>query len=269
MFLGALTPQLVRGTYLRGIDLGAAWSGPSADAAIATLLLIEVARAEALMNIHFRRWRVATLPADAAVLGTDYDVLGQPLPFTPLPPPETLYHLKLTHHDVHAVTRVRLFLGMSTDTVPVPLYATVPLDTLTFPMPEERLLIPATLVPPAGVAWAIDYIMGMATLPPEIEAWCAMGAAMEVLSLGGSATDVSHGLGGESLMQDGIEEKVSYGHGSQWQGGGIYAGPITILERRRADIDLVALRLRYQNTLGDRTQLPADAVIPQRVPLGT
>jgi hypothetical protein len=265
MLLGTLSPQLVRSTYLRGIDLGAAWQGPSADAAITQLLLIEVARAESLMNIHFQRWRVATLPDPTAVLGQDYDVLGQPMPYTPITAPETLYRLQLTHHDVHAITRARLFLGWSTDPIPVPLYQTLDLATLTFPMPEEHLLVPASTIPTPGLAWAVDYQMGMGMLPPEVEAWCALGAAIEVLSLGGSAADVSHGLTAESLNQDGIEEKASYGGGSQWQGGGIYAGPITILERRRADIDLVALRFRYQNTLGDRSQLPAGAVIPQRL----
>jgi len=87
------------------------------------------------------------------------------------------------------------------------------------------------------------------------QAWCA---------LGGSAADVSHGLARESLDMDGIREDVHYGTGANWQGGGVYAGPITVLRNRRDDIDLTRLRFRYQNTLGERVTVPPDAVIPQQ-----
>lgn len=253
-----LTADLVRNTYLRGIDLGNAWTGPSADAAIMQLLAEQVAHAEALMNIHFRRWTVATLPDASAVPNQDYQVLGTPVPFVALQPEQTAYRLQLGHHDVHAVVQVRLFYGMNT-------FVTVPLDGMTFPMPEEHLVVPAGLVTPTGTeqAWAVDYVMGMAEIPLEVMTWCALGAAIEILALGGAGQDVSHGLQGDMLQMDGIEERITYGN--QSRKGGLYAGPIAVLEDRRLDIDLVALRFRYQNTLGDRTTLPANAVYPTRV----
>jgi hypothetical protein len=264
MLIGTLSAQTLYAVYLRGIHLGSAWSGPQADAAINTLLLQQVAHAEALMNIHFQRWRVATLPE--TLPGDGYDVLGQAIPYHPLPPGETVYRLKLLHHDVHAVTRVRVFLGWSADVVPVPLMATLPLEMMTFPMAEERLHVPADLVTTTPLAWAVDYQMGLAMLPAEIEEWCALGVAIEVLSLAGSGADVSGGVSSSTLEMDGITEKNDFGGSGALAYGGIYGGPITILRERRADIDLVALRFRYQNTLGDRVHLPAGSIIPQRTP---
>jgi hypothetical protein len=255
MLTGALTAQTVRDTYLRGIDLGQAWTGPSADAALMQLVFAQLAHAEALMSIHFQRWRVVTAPDPTAVPGTDFDVLDQMIPYVRPTPDQTDYALKVMHHDVHAVTRLRLWQGGTT-------YLPVPLPGLRFSVREERLHVPLTAVPDMDVAqgWAVDYLMGMGQLPSEVVEWCAIGAAIQVLSLGAVAADVSHGLAAESLRQDGIDEKITYG--GFREAGGMYAGPIAILRDRRADLDLSALRFRYQNTLGDRWSVPADAVIP-------
>lgn len=264
---GTLTPALVRDVYLRGIDLGSAWTGPSADAALGHLLQAQIAHAEALMNIHFRRWQVVMLPETTALPGTDYDVLAPPLAYQALLPGEPCYRLGLAHHDVQAITRVRLYRGVM-GVPPVQVWTLVPLDACTFPMPDEHLLIAAEAVPLFGdeQAWAVDYLIGMGLLPTEVQEWVALGAAMQVLALGGAAADVSHGLAQELLTQDGITESVSYGGKSAW--GGLYAGPLAVLRDRQAAIDLVALRLRYQNTLGDWQQLPADAIIPTPIAKG-
>jgi hypothetical protein len=270
MVTGTLTPRTVRDTYLRGFDLGAAWEGPGGDMAIATLLDAQVAHAEALMGIHWRRWRIATYPDATAVAGTDYDQLGNLIPYT-APLPDQQYHsLILRYHDVQAVTRVRLFEGYDGALPPAPVFETLPLESLLFQSYDEALYVPIALVQQPGLAqaWAVDYEIGIGTLPAEITEWCALGAAIEVLSMAGAATDVTHGLSGEMLRQDGIEERAEYGSGSQWQGGGLYAGPITILRNRREDIDIVKLRFRYQNTLGDRSTVPSGAVIP-RLPYET
>lgn len=264
--LAPLTPRTVRETYLRGLDLGAAWVGPGGDRAIAALLDVELAEAEALMAMHWRRWRVATAPDPSAVPGTDYDQLGSLIPFT-LPPVDADYHsITLRYHDVQAVTRVRLWTGYTTSGPPMPTFDTLALTNIVFQSYDEALYIPVTAVPQPEVsqAWAVDYLIGMGMLPPELVAWCALGAAMQVLSMGGAAADVTHGLQGEMLRMDGIEERNTYGGGSQWQGGGLYAGPITVLQRQRDEIDIVKLRMRYQNTLGDRTMIPAGAVIPRQ-----
>src|SRR5215510_5683213 len=204
--IGVLTPRTVRDLYLRGFDLGAAWQGPSADAAIAALLDTQLAHAEALMGIHWGRWRVATMPDQAAVPGTDYDQLGNLIPYTPPLPAQVYHSLILRYHDVQAVTRVRLFEGYNVALPPAPVFETLPLDQLIFQSYDEALYVPVASVlnPTLALAWAVDYLIGIGTLPPEIVEWCALGAAIEVLSMAGSAADVTHGLSGEMLRQDGI-----------------------------------------------------------------
>src|SRR5262245_4811295 len=208
MLIGALTPRLVRDTYLRGIDLGAAWQGSGGDAAIMTLLGVQVSHAEAIMNIHFVRTRVLTAPDATMEPGTDYDLLGALIPYSRPEPGETHYHLTLRYHDVQAVTRVRLWEGYDTALPPAPVYSTLPLTTMTFSSYGEVLAIPIDLVTTMDTAraWAIDCLIGLGQLPVEVVEWCALGAAMEVLSLGGSSADVSHGLARESLDMDGIVE---------------------------------------------------------------
>lgn len=255
MLIGGLTAQTVRTTYLAGIDLGQAWSGPSGEARLNQLLAAQIAHAEALMSIHFRRWRVVTAPDVGAIPGQDFDVLDQMIPYVRPQPAQPDYALKVMHHDVHAITQVRLWEGGAT-------YTPLDLTPMRFSVREERLHVPLEAVPDPDTAhgWAVDYLMGMGMLPAEIMEWCAIGAAIQVLSMGAVAEDVSHGLGAEMLRQDGIEERITYG--GDREAGGMYAGPIAVLRDRRADIDITALRFRYQNTLGDWQSLPSNAVYP-------
>lgn len=249
ILVGTLSAQAVRSTYLRGIDLGAAWQGSGGDQAIDALLLTELARAEELMQIHWQRWRVAAPPETGAVAGTDYDTAHAGIPYVRPREGEDFYRVTLWHHDVQAIARIRLFLGLSADAIPVPVYTPVALDTVTYAYPEEALHIPTALVPApdAVLEWAVDYMVGVGQLPLSVVQWCALGTAIQVLSLGSSAKDVSHGLASERLFMDGIEEAVNYGSsGTRGQPGGIYAGTVATLQHQRDEIDLVKLRFRYQ-----------------------
>jgi len=264
--IGTLTPAAVRDIYLRGINLGASWTGAGGDAAISALLNLEVSRAEALMGIHFRRWRVLTLPAAGLVQGQDYDQLGLLVPYTAPEPDQEFYALTLHWHDVQAVTRVRLFEGYTTAVPPAPVFETMSQALLAFSSYHETLYVPVTLPrnPTLAQGWAVDYLFGLGVLPPEVIQWASIGAAIQVLGMGGAAADVSSGIAGGSFRMDGTEERTNYLGQSQWMGGGLYAGPIKMLTLQRDDIDLAKLRFRYQNTLGDGTAIPADAVRPRQ-----
>ena len=245
MLVGVLSAQTVRSTYLRGIDLGAAWQGSSADAAINALLMAELARAEELMNIHWSSWRVAAPPDSTAVAGTDYDVAHVPVPYARPLETEDFYRVSLWHHDVQAITRVRLWVGNDLNG---PLYTPVDLTTVTFDYPEEALHVPQVLVPAPDtvLGWAVDYQIGVGALPFSVVQWCSLGVAIQILSVGASAQDVSHGLARERLNMDGIDEAVDYGSNAMGRPGGIYAGTVSALQNQRDDIDLVKLRFRYQ-----------------------
>jgi hypothetical protein len=260
---GGLTAQDIRDTYLLGIHLGSAWTGPSGDAAIERLLALQIAQAERILGIHLRRWRVITLPEAALLPVTDYDVLGLPIPYVPPIPGQTVYRLTLHEHDIQAVTRLRLLRFFDTQNPPQPVFETMPQAPLAFDAYREQLLIPVVIVdtPSLGLTWAVDYLLGLGMLPPDVEQWIALSTAIQVLALAGAGADVSGGLGGETLRMDGIEESKNYGGGRQMAKGGLYAGPISILEAQLAMIDLSKLRFRYQNTLGDLSTLPPDAVI--------
>jgi hypothetical protein len=251
ILVGTLSAQAVRSTYLRGIDLGAAWQGSGGDQAMDALLLAELTRAEELMNVHWQRWRVSAPPDPGAVAVTDYDTAHAGIPYALPLEGEDFYRVTLWHHDVQAIARLRLLTGMSADAVPVPIYTPVPLGTVTYAYPEEALHIPQALIPDpdAGLEWAVDYVVGVGQLPLSVVQWCALGVAIQVLAMGSSAKDVSHGLSAERLFMDGIEESVNYGSSNaRGQPGGIYAGTVAALQHQRDDIDLVKLRFRYQGS---------------------
>jgi hypothetical protein len=252
MLVGSLSAQAVRNTYLRGIDLGDAWQGPGGDAALNTLLMTELARAEELMSIHWQRWRVAAPPDAGTAAGADYDVPHVAVPYALPRETEDFYRVHVWHHDVQAIARLRLWTGMSADAQPVPVYTPVDLTTVTYDYPEEALHIPLALAPvtdPAALGWAVDYEIGVGQLPLSVVQWCSLGAAIQALSLGSSGADVSHGLARQALFMDGIEESVNYGSsGTQGRPGGIYAGTVAALQNARDEIDLVRLRFRYQGS---------------------
>ena len=262
MPLGLLSASFVRSNYLNGIALGGAWSGAAGDAAISALLALQISRAESMMGIHFRRWRVVTFPATGMVLGTDYDLAQPILPFFQPVPSQTHYVLTLHYHDVQAVTKLQLFQGYDIDNAPI--LIDVPLTTVTFSSYHEKLLVPVGLVVPPvlTLGWGVEYLIGLGAIPPEVLEWVSLGAAIEVLGSAGAGADLGGAVSAGTLRMDGIEERTDYGTGSRWQGGGLYAGQIGVLRGARDDIDLRHLRMRYQNTLGDCTTLPAGSVIP-------
>lgn len=246
MLMGLLSAQTLRRNYLRGIDLGTAWQGGAADPSLEQLLLQQLSLAEWQMNVVFRTWRIKTGPDASEVLGQTYDVPGQYLPYVPPPEDAVDYALQLAYHDVRSVDRVRLFQGYDMSVPPAPIYDTLPLTTITYTMPDERLHVPLGLVADTTrrQAWAIDYTVGMGLVPPEVAEWVYLGVAIQVLAIAGSGTDVSHGLDASTLRMDNIEETQRYSSG----GMGIYAGTIKVLQLQRDEIELPRLRFRYQNS---------------------
>jgi len=260
--IAALSPRFVVDNYLRGINLGSAWSGAEGEAAIMQMLLLEVERAQAIMGIHFIRTRIMTWPESTLVQGTDYDKKGLLVPYTPPQPGQQFYGLTLHYHDVQAITRVRLYEG---DISNVHVFETIPNAACTFASYQEQLYVPVESVaaPDAGVGWAIDYLQGLGALPLEVVQWAALGTAIAVLGSAGAGRDVGAGLGSTELSMDGITERIAYGGGRYGSVSGVmYAGPLTVLSNQRDDIDLSRLRFRYQNTIGDCVDIPPDAIVP-------
>ena len=250
MLVGVLSATALRDTYLRGIDLGAAWSGPSAEAAMDRLIDGQLALAETRMGIHWPRSRIMTAPDPTLVEGQDYDAAAPLIPYVPPRPDATTYDLPLYYHDVQSIARVAIFQGLDEAVPPAPIY--VPLDvTQTFLTPrDEHLQVPVGLVtaPDLARGWAVDYVIGLGRIPLEVADWVMLGAAIQVLGLAGAAADVSHGLAAESLRQDGIEESIKYGGQGAAHTSGLYSGPINVLQRMRDAIDLTKLRFKYQGS---------------------
>jgi hypothetical protein len=166
MLQGALTVEQLRQTYLRGIDLGESWYGPGADAALAQLLDVQLSRAEAMMGIQFRPFRVATHPDPAWQPGRDYDLLGTAIPYVSPAPDQTIHAVSLGYHDVQSLARVRVFEGMTTDVVPIPNYATLDLAQITFLPPDETVRIQCPRADAAaGTGLGDGYIVGRADTP--------------------------------------------------------------------------------------------------------
>jgi hypothetical protein len=244
MLPGTLSADHVRETYLRGIVLGSAWYGPSADAAIEALLAQQLALAEARMSIQWQRWRVVTDPEAGLVEGQDYDIAGRLLPYMPPVPPEApAYRLIPGYTDVQAVTRVRLLRADLT-------YETLPIAAVVYNFADEHLYVPVALVsaPATVLGWALDFTFGVGRLPREIAAWVELGAAIEVLSLASVGAEVGAGGGAAetTLVMDGTEERIRAGGGSS--DAGIYGPAMRGLQRQRDAINLTALRFRYQGS---------------------
>jgi hypothetical protein len=240
---GTLSAQHLRDTYLRGITLGSAWHGPSADAALETLLAQQLALAEARMAIQWKQWRVVTHPEATLVEGQDYDITGDLIPYVPPEPPEAPYYRLIPGYtDVQAVRRVRLWRGAA-------LYDTLPLAQTFYRFADEHLYVPVGLVttPVTVVGWALDFLVGVGRLPLEIAQWVELGAAIEVLSTASLGAEVGAGGGANETMlsMDGTEERIRYGSGDK---DGIYGPAIRSLRTLRDAINLTALRFRYQGS---------------------
>lgn len=237
MILSQLSAHNLRHTYLRGIQLGAAWQGPSADAALESILLTWLAFAESQMNVQFQAYRVVTAPPPTLVAGVDYDALAPLIAFVPLQGQETVYTVIPSYHDVQALMQVRLVQNA--------VYVPLDVTQIVLSRQDDKIRIPASLVPDetGAQAWALDYTIGLGQLPLEIAEWVSLSAAIEVLGMANSADDVSGGLASEKQVQDGIEEQVAYaGAGRE----GPYGPTLQQFRQLRDEIDLPKLRFRYQ-----------------------
>lgn len=244
MLLGALNAQYVRQTYLRGIDLGAAWQGPGATAAMERLLETQMALAERLLGVWFCRRRILTMPDTGQMLGRDYEIVGVSMPYVALVPGTETYALTLPFPQVQTVQQVRLFEGYTGGPTPTPIFETVPLNQTALSELDGKLRFASSLVtqPLLGESWAVDYTIGLGTIPLEIVEWVTLNTAIQVLSIAGSGQDMGAGLGGWSLDQDGITERTEMVRDTY----GPYSGTIRLLLALRAANDIVRWRMHYQ-----------------------
>lgn len=246
MLLGALNAQYLRDTYLRGIDLGAAWLGPSADLALERLLRTWLAVAERSLGVSLCGTRVRVMPDEAAIRGTDYEVEVEPLPYRAPEGTPPAYDLWVRFRHVRSIDRVRVFQGWDYDASapPIAAFATIaPTQVQYFPL-ERRVRVPAGAVtqPELAQAWAIDYTYGLGAIPLEVVHWVCLVTAMEFLAIAGAGRDLTHGLARESLSMDGVTETLTYARGDF----GLYTGTIKAFQQELARVgmlDLRALRL--------------------------
>jgi hypothetical protein len=245
MLLASLSAHALRDTYLRGIDLGAAWVGAGADMAIERILATWLAQAERILGVSFCGTRVRMMPDAGQVLGVDYEREVDMVPYQPPTGTPPAYQLYVRFRHVQQVDRVRVFQGWNYDVSapPVASFALIaPAQVQVFPL-ERRVRIPAgaVLAPELAQAWAIDYTYGLGEIPLEVAQWIFLGASMQFLAIIGSGTDLSHGLARESLSMDGVTETLTYARGDF----GLYTGTIKAFLREWAQLDLKALRPHF------------------------
>ena len=236
MLIGTLSAQHLQQTYLRGVDLGAAWQGPSADAALETILWAWIEIAQGKLGVQFATQRVRTYPDPGLVLGTDYEIQGEPLTWFPLPPGMAHYAMPLPFAHIQSIERVRLFFGNpGADPTGKARYE-VPPQWILFTQKEGILkIVPSTsvpLLPPLSSlaydmgavwgrtrydlpgVWAVDYTIGYGQVPLDVAHWINLHAAIDVLGQAGTA--LAHGLSSESLSMDGITREYELWVGGVW-----------------------------------------------------
>jgi len=243
MLIGQLTPGVVRETYLRGMDLGAAWHGPAADRAIGRLIDIQREVLEGRTGVLFARRHVRTLPDPGLTVGEDFDEVGPLMPYGPPDDVTQQYTLILYWKHVQWLDQVRLYQGV--DSANVNQFEVVPLTSVSLSPIDRKVRIPAGAVqaPELAQAWAVDYTIGLGQIPLDAADWVMLSVAIEVLGLAGAGADVSHGLSSEMLTQDGMTEQVTYaGKGEE----GPYSAPMKVYQTLRDRMNLASLRLRYQ-----------------------
>jgi len=264
--IGTLTPQYLRNVYLRGIDLGAAWSGPGAEDALTQILQGVIETAQGKLGIQFQTQRVKTYPDAGLVLGVDYEIEGEPLHWFLSPPAAQHFTIPLPFANVQSIERVRLFYGNPGASPEGKALYTMPPDWILFTQKEGILRINPSITNAvlqnqatggtAGFesiyyayfrrmeipgAWAVDYTIGYGRIPLDVARWIGLTAAIQVLGMAGAGVDVGHGLGSESLSQDGITESVSYGQGTY----GPYSGLIEAYKSQLECLDIGQLKARY------------------------
>jgi hypothetical protein len=262
MLVGTLDPYYLRQTCLRGIDLGNAWSGPNADAALVAILQSWIEAAQGKLGIQFARQRVRTYPDAGLVLGTDYEIQGEPLTYFAVPPGGTHFVIPLPFANVQSIERVRLFAGTPQGTPTSLALYEVPPAWILFTQKEGILKIHPSLTnavlqgqrpgfeslyygyfarTEVPGAWAVDYTIGYGQIPFDVARWITLHAAIDVLAQAGAGADVGHGLGSESLSMDGISESVSYGQGQY----GPYSGVVQAYKDELECLNIAQMKARY------------------------
>jgi hypothetical protein len=254
----------LRHTYLSGIDLGAGFQGSSADHVMDIMLVTLREIAQGQIGVRFCIERVLTYPDAGKVLGTDYEIQGEPLPSYAPGLGDSALSIVLPFSNVRSIERLRLYDGPTLqDTIPLEhtlLQHASGILQLIGPWGSTWLggmNISRWVGSPGGWfggigdsygrrdqlgVWAVDYTVGLGRIPYDVAAWIGLSAASWVLSIAGAGMTLSHGLESESLSQDGIEERLSYARGQY----GPYSGTIMALMAQRDTFDLASLRRRYQ-----------------------
>jgi hypothetical protein len=267
VIVGELTPQYLRDIYFRGMDLGVAWQGPSADAAMAMLIQNWIEVAQGKLGIQFARQRVKTYPDAGLVLGTDYEIQGEPLTYFQASPGQQHFVIPLPFANIQSIERVRLFYGNPQQTPQAHVLYQVPMDWILFTQKEGILKINPSITnavlqtqmiggATGGFesiyygyfhrgeipgAWAIDYTIGYGQIPFDVANWICLNAAIPVLSLAGMGAAGGHGLSTQSLTMDGITESLGYAQGKY----GPYSGIIETYKAQVECIDIGNLKMRY------------------------
>jgi hypothetical protein len=267
MIVGELTPTYVRETYLRGVDLGQAWSGAGADAALTVLIQTWIEAAQGKLGIQFRRQRVLTYPDADKVFGVDYEIQGEPLTYFRAQPGAQHFVIPLPFANVQSIERVRIFYGNPVGNPQAHWLYEVPAEWILFTQKEGILRINPSITNAVlqtqfvggGTAgfdsvyytfyhreaipgsWAIDYTIGYGQIPLDVAQWIGLNVAMQTLGMAGAGVDVGHGLGSESLSMDGITESISYGQGEY----GPYSGLIKTYKDALECLNIGQLKARY------------------------
>jgi hypothetical protein len=258
MLVGTLNAAYVRTTYLRGINLGSAWEGPSGDAAIDQLLLSYLDEAQGKIGVRFATERVRTYPDPGLVLGVDYEIEGEPLTYFQVPYTAQHFVIPLPFAHIQSIERIRLFYGNPKNNAVGRVVHEIPPDWILYTQKEGVLKIAPNLThamlmtqyptyyglfyrPEIPGAWAVDYTIGYGQIPPDVVRWVCLGVAIQVLGTAGMGEGGSSGMASESLSQDGKTESVSYATGKY----GPYAGLIETLMAERECLNIWGLRRRH------------------------
>src|SRR4029077_6023901 len=259
MLVGTLNATYIRDTYLRGVTLGDAWHGPSADAAITSTVQALIEEAQGKLGIQFARQRVLTYPDPGLVLGVDYEIEGEPLTYHRTRWDIGHFVINLPFANIVSIERIRVFYGNPLTHAPTKALYLVPPEWILFTEKEGVLRVLPSLYgiypqPHApwgfqGYAyrdlvpgfWAVDYTIGYGQIPLDVARWIGLRAAIAVLAQAGASAGVGGGLGTKSLSMDGISQSVGYAQGTY----GPYSGVIATYQEELKCLDIKQLKLRY------------------------
>lgn len=266
MLVGTLNPTWLRQTYMRGVPIGDAWVGPSADAAMTTIIQELIEEAQGHLGIQFATQRVLTYPDPGKVLGVDYEIEGEPLMYHRTRAGLGQFTLNLPFANIKSIERVRVFYGNPITQPETKALILIPPEWILFTEKEGILrIVPSiygiypNLYVPWGFrgaydsllygyayrdaipgAWAVDYTIGYGQIPLDVGRWIGLKAAIDVL--GQAGMHLAQGMSTKSFSQDGISQSVGYAQG-KW---GPFSGLIETYLEALKGLDIRQLRLRYK-----------------------